>query len=237
MTEHSERAWPRLEEGSDDQRFRPSDGSSNGSLSEVPRWGEQPAGDVCHEAGQEPRQAQGSPDASVVESNGVGSEIPSQASTVPVSEIRFDQLQAEDAAGEVVAARFEAGEIPTWAHQPAGDACHEAGQEPRKAQGSPDASVVESNGVGKRDSQPGVRLHVSETGPDQSPAPAAVTHVGWVPPRAHAHPGTQQQEGWRSVDDPKGGRRSSSRRMTFVCICVVVGLVVVVSRRGGRRCF
>ena len=222
------------------------------------------AGDACHEPIEEPRQGQGSPDASVVESNDVGSEVPSRVSTVPVSEVRSEQPRAEDGAAEVVAARVEAGEVSTWGEQPAGDACHEPIEEPRQgqgspdvsvvesndvgnevlagrplflcrrsapsslglrtaprklwprasrrvrfrrgassrpgmlamrlvknrdlAQGSPDASVVESNGVGKQDSHPGVPLRVSETGPDQSAATATVAHVGWVPPRAHAHP-------------------------------------------------
>jgi len=237
MTEHSERAWPRHDEGADDQRSRPSDGLSNGSLPEVPTWAGQPARDACHQAGQEPRQAQGSPDASVVESNGVGSEAPSQASSVPVSEIWFDRSLAEDAAGEVVAARVEAGEIPTRGEQSPGVDRHQAGQEPRQAQGSPDASVVESNGVGDRIPNQASPLHVSESGSDQSPVAAAVTPVGWVPPRTHAQPGTGQQDAWRSVDDHKGGRRSRRQRVTFVCFCVVLGLVVVVSRHGGGRGF
>lgn len=235
MTEHSERAWPRYGEGADDQRSRPSFGSSSGSLSETPTSAEQPGRDAGHEAAHEPRQAQGSPHASGVESNGVGSEIPNPASSVPVSQTRFDQPQAVEATEEAVAARAETSAIPTWAEQPAADAGRQSVRESRETQGSPDASGVDSSGVGDQMPNQASSLPVSEARSDQYPAAVTVTHVDWVPPRGHGQPGTDQRDSWRLVDDFRRGRRSRSHTVTFVCSSVMIGLVVVLKRRN-RRC-
>ena len=126
--------------------------------------------------------------------------------------------------------------MPTWAEQPAVEASHETAEEPRQAQWSPRASVVESNGVGEEILNQASPPSGSETSSDQSAAEDTIANVGWVPLRDHAQAGPQQRDGRRSVDDIRPGRSSRRRWVTFVSLSAVIGLVVSLSRRGIRRC-
>jgi hypothetical protein len=67
---------------------------------------EQQPSDVSHEIGHETREALWSEDASGVESNSAGDQIPGEASTAPIYEIDSDRGSAEDTSANVDPASF-----------------------------------------------------------------------------------------------------------------------------------
>jgi len=234
MTEHNERVRPRYEEGADDHRSWPSYGSTIGPLAKTPTWSEQQVSDASDARAQEPRPTVWSAAASVVNSDGVGDQIPREGSPGPVSEIGSDQSPAEETAAEAVVARLAAVEIPTWSEQQVSDASDARAQEPRPTVWSAPASVVGSNGVGEQipsEESPGP---VSEIGSDQSRVEGTTADVDSVPLRDRAPLNTQRRGGWRSVDDLRLARRSRGRRLAL-CLGAVVGLVVLLTGRGTRR--